>query len=211
MKLIIALALLTSLGPLFAADDSKPASDPLAGAFFPPELILLAHDRIALTPDQLEAFRAEVAKTQSRSEELRAKLEQETASLAAMAKPDRVDEAALAAQLDKVLDAERELKHLHIGLLAAIKNQLTPEQEAKLRELAKDGFSQLEAEVRQRLTEKVERVQEGAQKWVASGRDPSVIARAMDEKVKPLMDAGKPLEAEAEVDRLLELIKSDVK
>jgi Spy/CpxP family protein refolding chaperone len=211
MKLIIAFVLLASLVPLFAGDESKPGSDPLAGAFFPPELILLAHDQIGLTPDQMAAFRAQVEKTQSHSEELRAKLELETAALAALAKPDRVDEAALGAQLDKVLDVERELKHLHIGLLAAIKNQLTPEQESKLRELAKDGVSQLEETVRQRLTEKVECVKEGAQKWAAAGRDPAVIGRAMEEKVKPLMDAGKPLEAEAELDRLLEQLKTDAK
>ena len=54
-----------------------------------------------------------------------------------------MDEAALVAQLDKVLDVERELKHLHIGLLVAIKNLLTPEQQAKLREIAKDGGAQL--------------------------------------------------------------------
>ena len=211
MKNIIALVLLASVVPLFAADDSKLSPDPLAGAFFPPELVVLARDQIALTPEQLTEIRAQVEKTQSRSEELRAQLERETAALVALANPDRVDEAALVTQLDKVLDAERELKHLHIGLLAAIKNQLTPEQEAKLRELAKDGPSQLEEEVRLRLTDKVERVKEGAQKWAASGRDPSAIARAMDEKVKPLLDAGKPLEAEVELDRLLEQLKSDAK
>jgi Spy/CpxP family protein refolding chaperone len=213
MKLIIAFAILTSFGPLFAADDSKSAPDPLAGAFFPPELILLAHDQIALTAEQQEAFRVRVEQTQSRSDELRSKLERETAALAAMAKPERVDEAALVIQLDKVLDVERELKHLHIELLAAIKNQLTPEQQSKLREFAKDGVSvtQLEQALRKRLTEKVERVQEGAQKWAASGRDPKAIARALEEKFKPLMDAGKPLEAEAELDRLLEQLQQNPK
>ena len=83
-----------------------------------------------------------------------------------------MDEAAIVVQLDKVLDVERELKHLHIGLLVAIKNLLTPEQQAKLREIAKDGGTQLEHDTRKRLTEKVERVKEGTQKWAASGRDP---------------------------------------
>jgi Spy/CpxP family protein refolding chaperone len=211
MKLILAFALLTSFGPLFAAEDSKLAPDPLAGAFFPPELILLAHDQIALTSEQQAAFRARVEQTQSRSDELRSKLERETAALAAMAKPERVDEAAILVQLDKVLEVERELKHLHIGLLAAIKNQLTPEQQSRLREFAKDGVTQLEQALRKRLTEKVERVQEGAQKWAASGRDPKAIAQALEEKFKPLMDAGKPLEAEAELDRLLEQLQQNPK
>src|SRR5476651_545875 len=107
MKLTIAFfALLTSLCPLFAADNSRKAADPFAGAFFPPELVLLAQDRIALTPVQLEAVRARLAKTQLRSDELRVKLERETSALAALAKQERVDEAPLLVQLDKVLDIE---------------------------------------------------------------------------------------------------------
>ena len=217
MKLIALITLLTSLSPLFAADKSKSASDPFAGAFFPPELVLLAQDRIALTPAQLEAVRARVAKTQPRSDELRGKLEHETAALSALAKQERVDEAALVVQLDRVLDAERELKHLHIGLLVAIKNLLTPEQQARLRELSSEiamdhgTFTKLEEETGKRISAKVERVKEGAQKWAESGRDPAVIAQAMEEKVKPLMEADKVFEAEAELDRLLEQITKDTK
>jgi hypothetical protein len=62
-----------------------------------------------------------------------------------------------------------------------------------------------------RLTEKVERVKAGAQKWAASGRDPSAIGQAMEEKFKPLMEAGKVVEAEAELDRVLEQLNKDAK
>ena len=211
MKLMAFVALLTASAPLFAADESKPAADPLAGTFFPPELVLLARDRIALTPEQLADFRARMEKTGPRSEELRAKLARETAALAAIAKPERVDEAALGAQLDKVLDAERELKHLHVGLLGAIKNLLTPAQQAQLRQIAQDGGAQLKDDTRRRLTEKVECAKARAKAWADSGRDPSSIARTMEEKVKPLLDAGKAIEAEAELDRLLESLKPDAK
>lgn len=211
MKLITFLILLASLCPLFAADDSKKAADPFAGAYFPPELVLMARERIALTREQQDALRARLEKTQPRSDELRAKLERETAALAALAKQERIEETALLAQLDKVLDAEREVKHLHFGLLAGIKNLLTPEQQARLREIAKGGVEQLGEDIRQRLTEKVECVQAGAQKWAGSGRDPSEVLRAMEEKFKPLMDAGKVVEAEAELDRVLEQLKKDAK
>ena len=43
-----------------------------------------------------------------------------------------MNEQQALAQLDKVLDAEREIKRLHIGLAIRIKNSLTPEQRAKL-------------------------------------------------------------------------------
>ncbi len=218
MKLLIAFfALLTSLCPLFAADHSKKAADPFTGAFFPPELVLLAQGRIALTPDQLEAVRAHVEKTQPRSDELRVKLERETAALAALTKQERVAEAPLLAQLDKVLDAEREVKHLHVGAAVAVKNLLTPEQQSRMRELsfeiAKDhaAFTKLEEETGKRISAKVERVKAGAQKWADSGRDPSVIGKTMEEKVKPLMEADKVFEVEAVLDRVLEQLKQDAK
>ena len=58
--------------------------------------------------------------------------------------------------------------------------------------------------VRKRISGKIERVKEGVQKWAASGRDPSAILKTMEEKVKRLFDAGKAIEAEAELDRVLE-------
>ena len=61
--------------------------------------------------------------------------------------------------------------------------------------------------VRKRISAKVDRVKAGVQKWAASGRDPSAIAQAMEEKFKPLIEAGKLIEAEAVLDRLLELLK----
>jgi len=210
MKRIAFIALLATACALSAAD--KPASpDPLAGAFFPPDLILMTRDQIGLTQEQREAIRAGVEKTQRRSDELKQQLERETAALSALAQQDHVDDAALASQLDRLLDVERELKHLHIGLLASIKNLLTPEQRARLREVAKDGGAQFAEAMRRRLSEKVERVQALAQSWSASGRDPSAIATAMQEKVRPLLDAGKPVEAEAELDRLLEKLNQSAK
>lgn len=102
-----------------------------------------------------------------------------------------------------MLDAEREVKHLHFSILAAIKNLLTPEQQAKLSALSKDGAAAFAAETRRRIEGKIARVQAGAHKWAENGRDPSEIARSMDEKFKPLMEAGRVPEAEAELDRAL--------
>jgi hypothetical protein len=62
-----------------------------------------------------------------------------------------------------------------------------------------------------RLTEKIERVKQGAQKWAASGRDPSAILQTMQEKVGPLIKAGKFSESEPEVDRVLEQLNQDAK
>jgi len=212
MKIALSfIALLASVCPLFAEGNTHASGDPFEGAFFPPEFVLLARDQIGMTQEQLKAFRDHVEKAQPRSDELRSELERESAALSVMAKQPHVDEAAVLAQLDKVLDVERALKHLHVGLLAAIKNILTPEQQTKLRDIAKDGGARLAEDAQRRLSEKVERVKAGAQKWAESGRDPSEIARAMEEKFKPLIDGGKIIEAEAEVDRILEQLNQGTK
>ena len=197
---------LLSASPAFAAD---PPSDPLAGAFFPPELVMLAGERIGLTAEQRETLRMRIEKEKPRLEEVRQKVERENAALASLAKMKRVDETAISAQLDKLLDAEREAKHAHVSLLVAVKNVLTPEQLAKLSELGKGGAEKLAEEMRRRLEGKVAQVEQGMQKRAESGRDPAEIGQLMQEKFRPLMEAGKIPEAEAEVDRVLELLKKD--
>jgi Spy/CpxP family protein refolding chaperone len=212
MKLLVSfIALFASVCPLFAESKPHSSGDPFEGAFFPPELILMAREQIGMNEEQLKAFRDRVEKAQPQSEELRSKLERESAALSTMVKQEHVDETAVLAQLDKVLDAERALKHLHVGLLAAIKNILTPEQQTKLRDLAKDGAARLGEDARKRLSGKMERVKAGAEKMAENGRDPSEIMRAMEEKFKPLIDAGKIIEAEAELDRVLEQLNQAAK
>jgi hypothetical protein len=51
----------------------------------------------------------------------------------------------------------------------------------------------------------------GIHEWAASGRDPSAVGKVMEEKFKPLIQAGKVVEAEAELDRVLEQLKQDAK
>ncbi|MCI0540321.1 MAG: hypothetical protein L0Z50_34390, partial [Verrucomicrobiales bacterium] len=65
--------------------------------------------------------------------------------------------------------------------------------------------------VQQGIVAKVERIKAGVQKMAESGRDPSAILKTMQEKVGPLLDAGKFIEAEPELDRVLEQLKQDAK
>lgn len=203
MKLgLILLSLVFDLNA-FGVETPAHPTDPFAGAFFPPELVLLARERIGLTLEQQKAVHTLAEQTQSEASNLQAKLMQETSALANLVKQERVDPTALGAQLDRVLDQERALKHLQLSLLASIKNLLRPEQQTTLREHAKDHGAQLADETRQRFTAKVERIQQAVQHWAADGRDPSAIAHTMETKVRPLIDQGKVIEAEAELDRLL--------
>jgi Spy/CpxP family protein refolding chaperone len=47
-------------------------------------------------------------------------------------KSSSVNEQQALAQLDRVLEIEREIKRLHIGLAVRLKNRLTPEQQDQL-------------------------------------------------------------------------------
>jgi Spy/CpxP family protein refolding chaperone len=50
-------------------------------------------------------------------------------------KQNPADETQVTAQLDKVLNAEHEVKRTQIALMVRIKTKLTPEQQARLRHL----------------------------------------------------------------------------
>lgn len=83
-----------------------------------------------------------------------------------------------------------------------------PELDRVLKALGQKPDDSAEA-MQKRLTGKVERVTQTVKKWAASGRDPSAILKTMQEKVGPLLDAGKGAEAEAELDRVLKALGQD--
>jgi len=109
-----------------------PPMDPLGEAMFPPEMIMQHTRELNLTDAQKQFMRAEIQKTTTRFNELQWQLQDAVEALHETMKANPVNEQQALAQLDKVLDAEREIKRLHIGMGIRIKNQLTPEQQAKL-------------------------------------------------------------------------------
>lgn len=109
-----------------------PPGDPLGDVMFPAELIMQHQRELALTDEQKAFMRAEINKTTTRFNELQWQLQDAMEALHETMKANPVNEQQALAQLDKVLDGEREIKRLHIGLAIRIKNQLTAEQQAKL-------------------------------------------------------------------------------
>lgn len=112
-------------------------TDPLADAFFPPELVMKNQQAIGLTGEQRAAIVQAVQATQPRFIEAQWQLEAETAALAELVKGEHVDEARVLQQIDRVLDLERQIKRSQIELLVRIKNQLTPEQQQQLGRLGR--------------------------------------------------------------------------
>jgi len=110
-----------------------PPMDPLGDAMFPPDLIMQHQRELALTDEQKTFMRSEINKTTTRFNELQWQLQDAMEALHDTMKANVVDEQQALAQLNRVLDGQREIKTLHMQLAIRIKNKLTPEQQEKLR------------------------------------------------------------------------------
>ena len=138
--LIVALAVAFSVAPAIAQEQPpepsqprtpKPMHDPF-GNMFPPEMIMQNQRELGLTDQQKTFMRTEIGKTSARFNDLQWQLQDAMEVLHETMKANQVNEQQALAQLDRVLETEREIKRLHMELAIKIKNNLTPEQQQKL-------------------------------------------------------------------------------
>jgi len=185
-------------------------SDPVGDNLFPPDLIMRCADPIGLTDEQKDSIKSQMDKAGGRFKELQQKLDQEVQALGALVKEDRPDTDKALDQLDKVLAAEREVKRVHIALMIALKNLLTPDQQAQIQELrpkimAEGKNKRPGGDVPQPLQIKMMQVQQQMKQLKAEGRDLGPVQQAM-QKFEPLMREKKIAEAEAVLDEALKLL-----
>jgi Spy/CpxP family protein refolding chaperone len=115
---------------------AEPAGDdPIAKVVFPPDLVMKYSQEINLDERQRAAIKENVQKAQSKFVDVQWELQTESQKLARLLQAKQVDEAAVLAEVDKVLALEREVKRTQIALVVRIKNLLTEAQQAKLMEL----------------------------------------------------------------------------
>ena len=129
MRIAICLLLIS---PLFG---QQPSEDPMRDVLFPPELVMQHQQAIGLSDEQKSYLKTEVRQAQLRFTELQWTLQDEMERLVSLLKQAKVEEKQAAAQLDKVLSAEREIKQAQIVFLIHIKNHLTLAQQTQLREI----------------------------------------------------------------------------
>ena len=115
-----------------------PNPDPLAHLMFPPDMIMAHARQLNLTDEQRTFMRSEIQKTTASFQDLQWKLQDQMELLQETMKSTSVNEQQALAQLDKVLDIEREIKRLHIALAVRLKNRLTPEQQDQLHKMRMD-------------------------------------------------------------------------
>ena len=90
---------------------------------------------IGLRPPQVDAIKRAMTETQQQLLDLQWRLESESEALGKLLAADHVDEEAVLAKLDQVTAIEQQVKKANFTLLVRIKNQLDPQQQAKLRAL----------------------------------------------------------------------------
>ena len=117
------------------APQPPPNPDPLAHLMFPPDMIMGHARQLNLTDEQKAFMRSEIQRTTTTFQDLQWKLQDQMELLQETMKSPTVNEQQALAQLDKVLDVEREIKRLHIGLAVRLKNRLTPEQQDQLHKM----------------------------------------------------------------------------
>ena len=122
---------------IFAAGSwaQKPGDDPIAQALFPPELVMKYHQEINLDEGQSRAIKETIQKAQTKFLDMQWDMQAEAEKLVKLLKARPVDESAVLAQMDQVLNREREIKKAQISLLIHIKNLLSEAQQNKLMEL----------------------------------------------------------------------------
>lgn len=129
------ILLFTASSGLAQGGPQPTGPDPVGENLFPPELIMSHQEAIDLAPEQKTYIRDEIRKAQLQFTDLQWQLQDAVEKLGSMLKPNSVDEQAVLGQLDKLLSIEREIKRTQIALMVRLKNKLTPEQQARLREL----------------------------------------------------------------------------
>ena len=130
-----ALLLFTAGAALAQQPPQPPQPDPIGENLFPPELVMQYQQAIGLSEEQRSLIKAEIQKAQARFTDLQWQLQSEAETMASLLKEPRADEQQVLAQLDKILGLEREIKRAQFTLVLRIKNSLSPEQQARLREL----------------------------------------------------------------------------
>jgi Spy/CpxP family protein refolding chaperone len=134
LKSLTLLVVLFLLSGSALAQQPHPAPDPVGDKLFAPELIMQHQKAIGLDDAQKGFIRSEITKAQGRFTELQWQLQDAVESLVALLGQNAPDEQQVMAQLEKVLNVEREIKRAQLGLMVRLKGKLTPDQQAHLRQ-----------------------------------------------------------------------------
>src|SRR5262249_13743205 len=104
-------------------------------SLFRPDFVLDNRSQIGLTDEQGIAIAEDVGATRDNLHAQHDVLTGLADQLRTLLDAPHVDEKAALALASRLMDAEKQVKTAHMGLMIRVKNRLTPEQQQKLRDL----------------------------------------------------------------------------
>lgn len=144
MKPLLAcfMMLLTlTLASAHAADEGTKkdgGADFIKGKLFPPELIMRHQAKLNLTDKQRTTIKNELKSFQSRLADVQWDMLEASTGLDTAIDELPVNRDAVLQQIERVLLGENRVKMLHLEMLIAIKNALSPEQVAYLKSVPQE-------------------------------------------------------------------------
>ena len=130
-RAFVSLCLLSCSAALLAQTSAR-SEDPFSRHLYPLDLVMAHQGDLELSDAQRTALRRDMLAAQTAFTETQWRLGDEAEKLARLLAGSRVDQAAVLAQMDRVLSIEQELKKHQMTLVVRVKNILTAEQQAKL-------------------------------------------------------------------------------
>ena len=204
-KHVLSLVMMLSLASVSWAE--QPPADPFAEFAFPPELLLQKQDMLGLSEAQRDFVRRQLEEMHGQFTAHEQQLRGAVSALHDRLQQESPNEEKVLQQLDKVLDAERTIKRLHLGLLIRLHNKLTPEQRKEVKRL-QTAMQGQQPGLERRLHEKLERVKQAIHGKAEAGQPPHDVIESMQQFPK-LMEKGAVKEAEALLDRVLKQLEED--
>jgi Spy/CpxP family protein refolding chaperone len=113
-------------------------SAPYSQHLYPPELIMQNQGRLRITESQREAILQEIYKVQATAAQVQWRVSDESEKLNQLLERENVQESEALAQADRMMTWEIAVKRAQLTMLIRIRNLLTAEQKAMLKDLRRE-------------------------------------------------------------------------
>jgi Spy/CpxP family protein refolding chaperone len=113
---------------------------PFSQQLYPPELIMQNQSRLRITEAQRSAILEEIYKVQATATQVQWRVADESEKLNQLLERE-APEAEVIAQIDRLMNWEGAVKRAQLSMLIRIRNLLTPEQKALLKDLRRRGLN----------------------------------------------------------------------
>lgn len=175
-----------------------------------PEAALHRADEIALTAEQRARLEGDLRDLNGEVGSLSEQVRRESDALAQLLAANKPDDAAVAAQFEKVLAAEDAVKRVRLKMSLRTRAVLTAEQQTRLASLQGGGArGKTIPPEQQELAARMQRVKELIERAKSEGRDLSAM-RAMWKRVDQLTREGNTSEASRVLDETAQALESSL-